>query len=58
MAKEEAPVPLNLNPNGEGTESNQAMIQKPNMIHSQDGMRYRGEARSHDGHQVTRYIII
>ena len=55
MAEEEASAPLNPNPDGEGTDRNQAKIQ--NMIHPQDGMRYRGEARSHDGHQVTRYFI-
>ena len=56
MAKEEIRGPFSLN--GEGTEGDQDMIQSPAMIHPQDGMRYRGEARGHDGHQVTRYFIL
>ena len=52
MAKEEVRGPFSLN--GERSEGDQDMIQNPAMIHPQDGMRYRGEARGHDGHQVTR----
>lgn len=54
MAEEEPPGPLNLNSSSEGAENNQEMMHKHNMIHSHDGMRYRGDARIHDGHQVTR----
>ena len=63
MAEEEPPGPLNLNLSSEGAENNQEMMHKSNSssfshhLHSHDGMRYRGDARSHDGHQVTRYII-
>ena len=52
MAKEENRGPFSLN--GEGTEADQDMIQNPAMILPQDRMRYRGESRGHDGHQVTR----
>ena len=58
MAEEEPPGPLNLNSSSEGTENNQEMMHKSNMIHSHDGMRYRGDARSYDGHQVTRYFFL
>ena len=55
MAKEETRGTLNLS--GEETEGDQEMVQNPAMVHSQDGMRYRGEARGLDGHQVTRCVI-
>ena len=40
--------------NNEEIQGNQFMTKSPNMAYSHDGMRYRGESRPHESHQVTR----
>ena len=56
MAGDENPSLLRLIQSDEASHDNQGSTKCINMPYPQDGMRYRGETRGHEGHQVTRYL--
>ena len=54
MAEDDKSSLPNRKYNNEEIHGNQFMTKSPSMAYSHDGMRYRGESRPHESHQVTR----